>query len=76
MATGILVDKLLVKDGKVSGIITGDEEMEADVVVLADGVNSLLAEQIGMKKPVTPSQAAIGAKEVIETVCRCYPAAF
>lgn len=66
LATGILVDKLLVKDGKVSGIITGDEEMEADVVVLADGVNSLLAEQIGMKKPVTPSQAAIGAKEVIE----------
>lgn len=66
MATGILVDKILVRDGKVCGIIAGDEEIESEVVVLADGVNSLLAEQIGMKKPVAPSQAAVGAKEVIE----------
>ncbi|HZJ84594.1 MAG TPA: FAD-dependent oxidoreductase [Syntrophomonadaceae bacterium] len=66
VATGILVDSLLVREGKVCGIVTGGEEMEAEVVVLADGVNSLLAEQIGMKKPVEPSQVAVGVKEVIE----------
>ena len=66
IATGILVDKLLVRDNQVVGIITGEEEMEAEVVVLADGVNSLLAEQIGMKQRVTPAQVAVGAKEVIE----------
>lgn len=66
IASGILVDKLLVRDNKVVGIITGEEEMEAEVVILADGVNSLLAEQIGMKKRITPSQVAVGAKEVIE----------
>ncbi len=62
---GIRVDKILVEDDKVIGIDAGGEEMYADVVVIADGVNSLLAEQIGMKKPVEPHQVAVGAKEVI-----------
>ncbi|MGI1659011.1 MAG: FAD-dependent oxidoreductase [Desulfitobacterium sp.] len=66
VACGIRVDDLIVRDGKVCGIIAGGEEMEAEVVVLADGVNSLLAEKIGLKKPVTPHQVAVGAKEVIE----------
>ena len=48
--TGIRVDEVLVRDGKVCGVVAGGEEMEADVVLLADGVNSLLAQQLGMKK--------------------------
>lgn len=62
---GIRVDELLVREGKVCGVVAGDEEMEADVVVLADGVNSLLAQQIGMKKELAPAQVAVGAKEII-----------
>jgi len=66
VACGIRVDDLIVREGKVCGIIAGGEEMEAEVVILADGVNSLLSEKIGLKKPVTPHQVAVGAKEVIE----------
>ena len=30
------------------GVKAGDDEIEAHVVILADGVNSLLAKQLGM----------------------------
>lgn len=63
--TGIRVDEVLVRDGKVCGVVAGGEEMEADVVLLADGVNSLLAQQLGMKKELAPSQVAVGVKEII-----------
>lgn len=62
----IRVDDLIVRDGKVCGVVAGDEKMEADVVLLADGVNSLLAQKIGMKKELNPDEVAVGAKEVIE----------
>lgn len=38
-ATGIRVDELLEADGKIVGIKAGDDEMYADVVIAADGVN-------------------------------------
>jgi len=63
---GILVDELIVEDGKVIGISATGEELYADVVILADGVNSLLAQSIGMKKELEPHQVAVGAKEVIK----------
>lgn len=63
---GILVDKLIVEDGKVVGVEATGEEMYADVVILADGVNSLLAQQLGMKKELEPGQVAVGAKETIK----------
>ena len=63
--TGILVDKLLQKDGKVCGVVAGGDELYADVVILADGVNSSLARKIGMKKELQPHQVGIGVKEVI-----------
>lgn len=62
---GIRVDSCVVKDGKVVGIDAGGEIMYADVVILADGVNSLLAQRLGMKQELTPHQVAVGAKEVI-----------
>lgn len=40
--------------------------MYAEAVILADGVNSLLAQQIGMKKELEPGQVAVGAKETIK----------
>lgn len=64
--TGIRVDEVLVRDGKVCGVVAGGEEMEADVVLLADGVNSLLAQQLGMKKELDPTQVAVGVKEIIQ----------
>lgn len=66
LVTGILVTDLIMHEGKVCGIVAGEEEMEADVVVLADGVNSLLAQKIGLKQELTPHQVAVGAKEIIK----------
>ena len=40
--------------------------MYAEAVILADGVNSLFAQQIGMTKELEPSQVAVGAKETIK----------
>ncbi len=63
--SGIRVDGALVKDNKVCGIRAGGEEITADVTVLADGVNSLLAKGLGMRGDLSPDQLAVGAKEVI-----------
>ncbi len=63
---GIRVDDCIVEDGKVVGIQAGEDELYADVVILADGVNSLLAQKLGLKKELEPSQVAVGAKEVIK----------
>lgn len=63
---GIRVDKVLTRDGKVTGVKAGEDELEANVVILADGVNSLLGETLGFVKNVTPHNCAIGVKEIIE----------
>jgi len=64
--TGIRVDDLIVRNGRVRGIVAGEDRMEADVVILADGVNSLLAQKIGLAKPLDPHNVAVGLKEVIK----------
>lgn len=64
--TGIRVDRLVEKDGKVIGVEADGDVLEARTVILADGVNSLLAEQLGMTKPVAAENVAVGVKELIE----------
>lgn len=64
--TGIRVDKLVEKDGKVIGVEADGDVLEARTVILADGVNSLLAEKLGMSKPVAAENVAVGVKELIE----------
>lgn len=66
LACGIRVDELLMDGEKVVGIKAGDDEMLADVVVAADGVNSILAQQAGLAKMFAPSQVGTGVKEIIE----------
>ncbi|MDR1070954.1 MAG: FAD-dependent oxidoreductase [Gracilibacteraceae bacterium] len=65
IVTGIRVDDLLLRGGKVRGVAAGDE-MTADVTVLADGVNALLARKLGLRAKLSPAQVAVGVKEVIE----------
>lgn len=60
------VDKLIRRDGKVAGVEAGGDEMTAPVVILADGVNSLLAQQEGLKPELDPHTVGVGAKQVIE----------
>lgn len=64
---GIAVESL-VKDegGKIVGVRAGEDEITAEVVLLCDGVNSLLtAEAVGAVRPPA-NGIAVGIKEVIE----------
>ena len=61
-----VVRELIVEDEKVVGVKTELEDYYADIVILADGVNSLLARQIGLREDIEPKDAAISVKEVIK----------
>ena len=65
VAAGLLVEDIIIKDGQAIGISCGGEEVFGDVVILADGVNSLLAQKLGMQEELDPTQVAVGVKEVI-----------
>ncbi|MDR0587524.1 MAG: FAD-dependent oxidoreductase [Burkholderiales bacterium] len=64
--TGARVDDVLTREGKVSGISIEGETLLSDVVILADGVNSLLGERLKMTQKLTPQKTALGVKTVIE----------
>ena len=63
-APNTVVKKLLVDKGKVIGIKTDLEEYYANIVIIADGVNSLLAKQLEMRKTIKPKHTALSVKEV------------
>jgi electron transfer flavoprotein-quinone oxidoreductase len=62
-----VVTECLVENGKVVGVRTDrpNGEVYADVVVLADGVNSLLSKQLGFHKEFRPDEVALTVMEVI-----------
>jgi len=66
LVTETVVRKLIQKDGKVIGVTTELEDYFADIVILADGVNSLLARQIGLRKDIETKDVALSVKEVIK----------
>lgn len=63
-----VVKECIVENDKVVGVITDrpDGEVYADVVVLADGVNSLLAKQLGFHRELKPEEVALTVMEVIK----------
>jgi len=62
-----VVESAIMEDGKVVGVRTGrpDGDLYADVVIAADGVNSLLAQNVGLREEILPDQAALAVKEVV-----------
>jgi electron transfer flavoprotein-quinone oxidoreductase len=62
-----VVTECIVENSKVVGVRTDrpDGDVYADVVVLADGVNSLLAKQLGFRKEHAPDHVALCVMEVI-----------
>ena len=64
---GIAVEELLKDEkGAIIGIRAGDDEITAQVVIDAEGVNSLLAERcLGAPRPKS-NEMAVGIKEVFE----------
>lgn len=61
-----VVRELIVKDEQVVGVKTELEDYYADIVVLADGVNSLLAKQIGLRGDIETKDVAVSVKEVFK----------
>ena len=64
---GIAVEELI-KDGagRVVGVRAGEDEITAQVTILAEGCNTVLAERcLGNPRP-KPSQMAVGVKQVFE----------
>ena len=61
-----VVRELIKEKNQVIGVKTELEEYFADIVILADGVNSLLAKQIGLRKDIDTKDVALSVKEVIK----------
>ncbi len=64
---GIAVEELIRDEsGKVCGVRAGEDEITASVVIVAEGVNTLLCERsLGNARPA-PNQMAVGIKETFE----------
>jgi electron transfer flavoprotein-quinone oxidoreductase len=70
LMAGVRVDSLLTEtapDGGriVVGVRAGEDELRARVVVAADGVNSFLAREIGMRRKEPTNHMAVGVKAVV-----------
>lgn len=66
IAPNILVEEILMEDGKAAGIRTGDEKFFADSVIIAEGVNNLLTRQAGLQDDYVPADHILtGVKEII-----------
>jgi electron transfer flavoprotein-quinone oxidoreductase len=66
LVSGIRVDELIERDSEIRGVIAGGDEMEADLVIAADGVNSFMAQKAGLRSDLEPKLAGVGVKEIIE----------
>ena len=62
-----VVEDVIRRDGKIVGVRTAreDGDLYADVVIAADGVNSLLAKAAGLHRELAPSRVALAVKEII-----------
>jgi electron transfer flavoprotein-quinone oxidoreductase len=67
IVTEVTVDRL-VKDerGRIIGVQSGPDVLQADYVIDAEGVNRLLLERAGIVKKLEPEVVAVGVKEVLK----------
>jgi electron transfer flavoprotein-quinone oxidoreductase len=62
---GVTVDALFQERGRIAGVQCDGERLRAKVVVLAEGANSLLAEQHGLVSRPSMASMALGIKETL-----------
>jgi len=66
IATEVTVEDLLWEDGRIVGVRAGEQgELFADVVVIAEGANALLAQKAGLARESRPEEQALVAKELL-----------
>ena len=67
--SGVRVDRVLTEDGangkRVVGVQAGEDELRAHVVVAADGVNSFIAQEVGLRAKQPLNHLATGVKCVV-----------
>lgn len=63
---GVQVDSLLREGERVVGVRTGEDEIGAEVTIVADGVNSLLARSPAARPEAEASIVGVGVKQVLE----------
>ena len=61
-----VVRELLQENGRVIGVKTDYEDFYAPLVIIAEGANALLTQQIGLIKKTTPDDEILSVKEVFE----------
>ena len=62
----VTITGLLKEGSRVVGVKAGDESVKADVVIDAEGINRLVLERSGIVQPLSPSNVALGVKEVVK----------
>ncbi|MDX6041730.1 FAD-dependent oxidoreductase [Scandinavium lactucae] len=62
---GVMVEALFQENGRIAGVLCEGERLRAKVVVLAEGANSLLAEQHGLIARPSMQTMALGIKETL-----------
>jgi electron transfer flavoprotein-quinone oxidoreductase len=66
---GVRVDRVLTEDGpdgkRVTGVQAGEDELRSRVVVAADGVNSFIAQEVGLREKAPLHHLAVGVKSVV-----------
>ena len=65
LMSGVRVDALVMEKKRIVGIRAGDEELRAHVVVAADGVNSFICRNAGIRVQEPMKHLAVGVKSVI-----------
>ncbi|MFA7078529.1 MAG: FAD-dependent oxidoreductase [Syntrophomonas sp.] len=66
VVSGIKVDELIEQDGQIIGVVAGEDQLFADIVVAADGVNSFMAQKAGLIPDIKAATMGVGVKEIIE----------
>lgn len=66
IVSGVQVTELIMDGNHVIGVKAGEDELYANTVIIADGVNSMLAEKMGVRNKVLPKDVAVGIKDVYE----------
>lgn len=65
MVAGIRVERLERDGDRIVGVKAGDDVLLADVIIAADGANSFLAQQAGLRGRIEPKHIAVGVKSLI-----------
>ncbi len=59
-----LVKEIILENGRAVGVKTELENYYSDIVIIADGVNSILLEKLGLRKEIKDSDVTVNVKEV------------